>query len=69
KRVMGKPLRDMSKSINIGADKFPGLIDAPKDDSISLTFMNATTLQVVLKVKPIDSPNTIIVGIMLDNAE
>jgi len=69
KRVMGKPLRDMSKSINIGADKFPGLIDAPKDDSISLTFMDARTLQVVLKVKPIDSPSTIIVGIMLDDAE
>lgn len=69
KRVMGKPLRDMSKSINIGADKFPGLIDAPKDDSINLTFMDARTLQVVLKVKPIDSPSTIIVGIMLDDAE
>lgn len=69
KRIMGKPLREMARSINIGADKFPGLIDTPKDDSISLTFMNATTLQVVLKVKPIDSPNTIIVGIMLDNAE
>ena len=69
KRIMGKPLRDMARSINIGADKFPGLIRAPKDDSINLTFMNATTLQVVLKVKPIDSPNTIIVGIMLDNAE
>ncbi|MCQ8882733.1 DUF2586 domain-containing protein [Pseudoalteromonas shioyasakiensis] len=69
KRVMGKPLRDMSKSINIGADKFPGLIDAPTDDSINLTFMDARTLQVVLKVKPIDSPSTIIVGIMLDDAE
>ncbi|ALQ08465.1 phage tail protein [Pseudoalteromonas sp. Bsw20308] len=69
KRIMGKPLRDMARSINIGADKFPGLIRAPKDDSINLTFMNAITLQVVLKVKPIDSPNTIIVGIMLDNAE
>lgn len=69
KRIMGKLLREMARSINIGADKFPGLIDTPKDDSISLTFMNATTLQVVLKVKPIDSPNTIIVGIMLDNAE
>ncbi|WP_249384186.1 DUF2586 domain-containing protein [Pseudoalteromonas sp. S1691] len=51
---MGKPLRVMSNYINIGADKFPGLIDAPKDDSISLTFMNATTLQVVVKVYPID---------------
>lgn len=69
KRVMGKPLREMSKSVNIGADKFPGLIDAPKDDSINLTFMDELTLQVVLKVKPIDSPSTIIVGIMLDDAE
>ena len=69
KRTLGKPLRDMSKSVNIGADKFPGLIDAPKDDSINLTFMDEKTLQVVLKVKPIDSPNTIIVGIMLDDSE
>ncbi|CAM4261237.1 DUF2586 domain-containing protein [Pseudoalteromonas maricaloris] len=66
KRTLAKPLRDMSKSVNIGADKFPGLIDTPKDDSINLTFMDERTLQVVLKVKPIDSPSTIIVGIMLD---
>lgn len=66
KRVLGKPLLDMSKSINIGADKFPGLIDAPNDDSISLTFMDEKHLHVVLKVKPIDSPSTITVGIMLD---
>ena len=66
KRKLGKPLLDMSKSVNIGADKFPGLIDAPKEDSISLTFMNETTVNLVLKVKPIDSPSTITVGIMLD---
>ncbi|MCF6442349.1 DUF2586 domain-containing protein [Pseudoalteromonas luteoviolacea] len=66
KRRLGKPLLDMSKSVNLGADKFPGLIDAPTDDSIGLTFLNETTLQVTLKVKPIQSPNTIIVGIMLD---
>ena len=66
KRKLGKPLLDMSKSVNIGEDKFPGLIDAPKEDSISLTFMNETTVNVVLKVKPIESPSTITVGIMLD---
>lgn len=69
KRVMGKPLREMARSINIGADKFPGLIDPPKDDSISITWLNKKTIQVMLKVKPIDSPSTIIVGIMLDNEE
>jgi hypothetical protein len=69
KRILSKPLRDMSKSINIGADKFPGEIREPKDDSISLTFVNATQLNVLIKVQPIDSPSTILVGIMLDNAE
>ncbi|MDK2595210.1 DUF2586 domain-containing protein [Pseudoalteromonas obscura] len=69
KRVMGRPLRDMSKSVNIGADKFPGLIDAPKDDSITLTFMDARTLQVSIKVRPIDSPNTVLANIMLDDVE
>ncbi len=69
KRVLGKPLREMSKSINIGADKFPGEIDTPTDDSISLNFVNATQLNVLLKIKPIDSPSTILVGIMLDNEQ
>jgi hypothetical protein len=59
----------MARSINIGPDKFPGLIDPPKDDSISITWLNKKTIQVMLKVKPIDSPSTIIVGIMLDNEE
>lgn len=69
KRVMGKPMRDMAKSINIGADKFPGEIHEPTEESISLTFMNARQLQVMIKVQPIDSPSEILVGIMLDKAE
>lgn len=69
KRVLGKPLRQMAKSINIGSDKFPGEIREPKDDSISLTFMNERQLQVILKVQPIDSPSEILIGIMLDKAE
>jgi len=69
KRVLSKPLREMAKSINIGADKFPGEIHEPKDDSISLTFMNARQLQVMIKVQPIDSPSEILIGIMLDKAE
>ena len=69
KRVLGKPLRDMSKSINIGADKFPGEIREPKDDSITLTFMNARQLRVTVKIQPIDSPSEILVGIMLDKDE
>ena len=69
KRVLGKPLREMSKSTNIGADKFPGEIETPNDDSISLNFVNAKQLNVLLKVQPIDSPSTILVGIMLDSKE
>lgn len=69
KRVLSKPMREMAKSINIGADKFPGEIHEPKDDSISLTFMNARQLQVMIKVQPIDSPSEILIGIMLDKAE
>jgi len=69
KRVLSKPLRDMSKSINIGADKFSGEIREPTDESIGLTFVSATQLNVLLKVQPIDSPSTILVGIMLDSEE
>ncbi|MDO6426234.1 DUF2586 domain-containing protein [Thalassotalea sp. 1_MG-2023] len=69
KRVLSKPLRDMAKSINLGADKFPGEIQEPKEDAIGLTFTSPTELHVLLKVKPIDSPSTILVGIMLDNAQ
>ncbi|MBD1582796.1 DUF2586 domain-containing protein [Pseudoalteromonas sp. S16_S37] len=67
KRKLSKPLFDMSKSITIGEDRFPGLIDAPTEDSISLTFLNEKHVHIVLKIKPIDSPNTITVGIMLDS--
>ena len=69
KRVLSKPLRGMAKSVNIGPDKFPGEVAEPTDDSIGLTLTSATQLNVLLKVKPIDSPDTILVGIMLDNAE
>ncbi len=69
KRILSKPLREMSKSINIGPDKFPGEIDVPNEDSIGLTWITPTQLQVLMKVKPIDSPDTIIVGIMLDTTE
>lgn len=69
KRVLSKPLRKMAKSVNIGADKFPGEIAEPEDDAIGLTFTSSTQLNVLLKVKPIDSPSTILVGIMLDSAE
>jgi len=69
KRILSKPLRDMSKSINIGADKFPGEIYEPNDESIGLTFVTSTQLNIQLKVRPIDSPSTILVGIMLDRDE
>lgn len=69
KRVLSKPLRDMSKSINLGPDKFPGEILEPTDDSIGLTFVTSTQLNVLIKVQPIDSPSTILVGIMLDSEE
>jgi hypothetical protein len=69
KSKLSKPLRDMAKSINLGADKFPGLIREPKDDAIGLAFTSAKQLNVIMKVQPIDSPETILVGIQLDNAE
>lgn len=66
KREMSRPLRTMARSVNIGADKFPGLIEPPKDDSISITWLDSKTVQIMMKVTPYDSPNTIIVGIMLN---
>ncbi|WP_018692517.1 DUF2586 domain-containing protein [Algicola sagamiensis] len=69
KRVLGQPLREMAKSMNIGSDKFPGEIREPKDDAISLTFMTPTRLNVIMKVQPVDSPQEILVGIMLDREE
>ncbi|WOC25860.1 DUF2586 domain-containing protein [Pseudoalteromonas sp. N1230-9] len=69
KRVMSKPLREMSKSVNIGADKFPGLIEPPKEDSISITWLSAKQIQVMMKITPYDSPSEILVGIMLDRQD
>ncbi len=69
KRILSKPLRDMAKSINIGADKFPGEIKEPTEDAIGLTWLTSEKLQVIMKVSPIDSASTILVGIILDKSQ
>lgn len=66
KGELTEPLRDMSTSIKIGEDVFPGLIKPPTADAIGLTFLNESQVQVMMKVTPYDSPNTILVGITLD---
>jgi len=68
KRILSAPLRDMAKSINIGEDKFPGEIEEPAEDAISLNWLDSKTLQVIMKVTPYQSASTILVGIILNKS-
>ena len=60
------PLRDMSKSSQIQGITFPGEIEPPKDDAISIQWTDKETVNVYMVIKPYASPKQITVGIILD---
>ena len=66
KRQLIKPLRAMAKSITLGDQKFPGEIKEPNLNDIGLSFIDQDTVRVAMKIKPFNSPRTILVGIILD---
>lgn len=60
------PLREMSRSTQIQGITFPGEIEPPKEDAISIHWKNKESVDVFMVVKPYASPKEITVGIILD---
>lgn len=66
KTAFGKPLRDMSKSVTVGSEVFPGDIQPPTDDSVTIAWVSNTSVEVYLKVQPYNSPKEIACNLVLD---
>lgn len=66
KTYFTKPMRDMSKSANIGGQVFPGECMPPDEQSVDIVWQSKTKVTIYLKVRPYDCPKEITVSIFLD---
>lgn len=61
-----KPLRDMAKGTTIGGIAFPGEIQPPDEDSVTLTWEDNTHIKLYIKAAPFGCPKAISIGVMLE---
>ncbi len=61
-----RPLREMSSRTTFAGEDFPGDIQSPTDDSISIVWPSNTQVQVFFKVRPFKCPKDITANIVLD---
>jgi hypothetical protein len=66
KTFFGRPLREMSSSTTFAGTHFPGEIKAPGDDAIQIVWVTRTSVQIWLKLTPVNCPKEITVNIALD---
>lgn len=61
-----RPLRAMAKSVTILGLTFPGEIHPPTDDAIEIVWLDKTTVEIYLMVRPYNCPKDITVNLALD---
>ena len=61
-----KPLRQMAKSSTFAGQQFPGEIEAPKDGDIVLVWKTKTSVELFIKIKPLNCPKDLTANIALD---
>ena len=61
-----RPLREMSRFLNVAGQQFPGDIQPPKDGDIALVWKNRTTLEAYLRIRPYNCPKDLTANIALD---
>ncbi len=66
KSALMKPLREMAKSVLFAGEQFPGDIEPPKDDDITLVWTSKTKVEAYLKVRPYNCPKDLTANIALD---
>lgn len=69
KNRYAKPMRDMSKSAKIGEIIFPGEIEPPNDDAVTIIWPERTRVEIYIKVRPYECPKDITANIFLDLAD
>ena len=66
KTALMKPLRDMSRSVVFAGVQFPGDIESPADDAITLVWTSKTAVVAYLKLRPYNCPKDLTANIALD---
>lgn len=66
KTALMHPLREMSRSATFAGLPYPGDIQSPKDDDITLLWKNRTTIEAYLRVRPYNCPKDLTANIALD---
>ena len=61
-----RPLREMSRSVVVAGQQFPGDIQPPKDGDITLVWKNRTTIEAYLLIRPYNCPKDLTANIALD---
>lgn len=61
-----RPLREMSHTVKIAGEVFPGEIKPPKDDAITIVWKSLISVEIYIKVQPHNSPKEITVNLVLD---
>ncbi len=66
KSALMRPLREMARSVTFANQQFPGDIEPPKDDAITLVWMSKTKVEAYVKVRPYNCPKDLTANIALD---
>jgi hypothetical protein len=61
-----RPLRELSHSVNILGQTFPGEVKPPQDGDISITWPTRTAVELYMVVRPYNCPKSITCNILLD---
>jgi len=65
-RVLRRPLVEMSDSVIVSGVPFPGEIEPPAADAVTINWKAKTSVEFFVKVQPLDSPKTLVANILLD---
>lgn len=66
KTYFARPLREMSHSTVFAGTHFPGEIQPPKDDAITIVWQDQTSVDIYIKAQPYNAPKDITANILLD---
>ncbi|WP_027179785.1 DUF2586 domain-containing protein [Maridesulfovibrio bastinii] len=61
-----RPLREMSRSVEIMGTQFPGEVKPPKDTDITINWKTKYQVEIYMVVTPYNSPKSITCNLMLD---
>lgn len=61
-----RTIREMSKSVQIGTEFFPGECMPPSEDAITIVWKTKNQVEIYIKVRPMDCPKEITANIFLD---